>query len=149
MFFSSCSAMSDLIGEGRTSIALRRGGLGGKEKREQVGGRLGSVLSSSVQAGYLLRGRSSIFRKNTSAPSDWKRILPFVWLDSVPRLTMVPLRMLVIVPPSQMHSRVFHSPGFFSTSFAPRKPSTSSQFGSRYIQLIRPPVNFLAGAPGL
>src|SRR2546423_486164 len=80
-------------------------------------------------------------RKNTSAPSDWNRSLPRVGLAPVPALTTLPLRMLVIRSPSQTHSRVFHWPTGFSTSCAPRKPTTSFQAGSRPYQLMRPPLN--------
>src|ERR1043166_5404384 len=93
---------------------------------------------------YFFNGNNSIRRKNTSAPSDWNRILPFVWLALVPTLTTLPLRTFVIESPSQMHSSVFHSPAIFSTSFLPRKPLTSFQSGSRPHQLMRPPLNSFA-----
>src|SRR5713226_3745727 len=97
---------------------------------------------------HFFNGNNSIRRKNTSAPSDWNRIFPLVWLEFVPALTTTPLRMLVILSPSQMHSRVFHSPAFFSTSCLPRKPLTSFQSGSRPYQLMRPPENSLASPLG-
>src|SRR5262249_46446598 len=100
--------------------------------------------------GYCFNRFRSIFRKKTSAPSDWKRILPFVWLACVATLTTVPFRVLVILSPSQTHSRVFHSPTGFSTSWAPRKPLTSFHSGSRPYQLMRPRlVSVTGGAPGL
>src|SRR5215218_6699440 len=96
---------------------------------------------------YLVIGRTSILRKWISAPSDWKRILPLVRLDFVPTLTTYPLTMFVIVPPSQITSMRFHSPAGFSTSFLPRKPSTSFQAGSRPHQSYRPAVRVSGGAP--
>src|SRR5260221_11683039 len=98
---------------------------------------------------YFFNGSNSIFLKKTSAPSDWNRILPLVWLAFVPALTTVPLRILVILSPSQMHSSVFHSPTGFSRSRLPRKPLTSFHSGSRANQLIRPGGNFRDSALGL
>jgi len=64
---------------------------------------LGEASMDLGARGWFFRGASSIRRKNTSAPSDWKRILPLVWLALVPLFTTLPLRILnaansVVVP---------------------------------------------------
>ncbi len=113
-------------------IDLDHGVLIGASDPRKDGSRHGVLRSP-----HLLSGRTSIFRKRISAPSDWNRILPLVRLDFVPMLTTYPLRMVVIVSASQTTSMRFHSPAVFSTSRRPRKPRTSFQAGSRPHQLNR------------
>src|SRR5580698_8300797 len=70
-------------------------------------------------------GYTLMLRKKTSAPSDWKRILPLAGKASVPSLASLPFTYCHTCPSRFTSSTTFHFPcGFSSSLVGSRKPVT-------------------------
>src|SRR6266851_6761565 len=102
---------------------LRRRVTAGREESSRL-----SEDPVTVARYFFESGRSSMLRNQTSAPSDWKRILPRAGFAPAPWLATLLFTTNLMVSPSAKSSITFHSPcGFSYSIFGSRYPATSCQ----------------------